>query len=194
MLKAWRLLKNVPVADCRVFSVRRETLLSPRTGRPHDFFVLDGSDWVNVVAVTRRKELVLVRQYRAGTRKVTLEIPGGSVDRHDRSPLATAKRELREETGYVARRWSRIGLVHPNPAIQSNACTTFLAEDIRRVGDPEPEGSEDLRVEIVPLREMDGLLRRGLIRHALVVAAFHWFTLRRARSGRHPSGSASRGR
>jgi ADP-ribose pyrophosphatase len=162
-----------------VFTVRRETHLSPRTGRPHPFYVLDCPDWVNVIALTDRSEVVLVRQFRAGTNSLTLEIPGGGVETKDRSALAAARRELREETGQAARTWKRLGVVNPNPAFQSNRCTTFLAEGCRSVGALIPDAGEDLAVELVPRRSIPGLIRRGQITHSLVIAAFHFFSLRR---------------
>ena len=135
-------------------------------------------DWVNVVAVTARGEVVLVRQFRHGTGKPTLEIPGGAVDPGDRSPLAAAKRELREETGYAARYWTKLGVVDPNPAFQTNACTTFLAEGAHLAGDADPDEGEELDVVVVSRRRLDDLVRRGVIRHALVIAALHWWRLR----------------
>ncbi len=166
--------RGAPV-DFKVFSVRRDRVRSPRTKKPHDVTVLVAPDWVNVVAVTAAGQVVLVRQFRHGTAETTLEIPGGAVDATDRSPLAAAKRELREETGYRAARWTRIGVVDPNPAIQTNACTTFLAEEAYRAGDADPDEGEELEVVIVSQRRLAALVRRGEIRHALVIAALYWW-------------------
>jgi ADP-ribose pyrophosphatase len=163
----------------KIFSVRRDTLLSPRTDLPHPFYVLDCPDWVNVIALTDRRQVVLVRQFRAGARSVTLEIPGGGVERSDGSALAAARRELREETGHAARSWNRLGVVQPNPAFQSNRCTTYLARGCRRVGDLIPDAGEDLDVELVPLARIPGLIRAGRITHSLVIAAFHFLSLQR---------------
>jgi len=134
-------------------------------------------DWVNVVAVTAKGQVVLVRQFRHGTGQTTLEIPGGAVDPEDRSPLAAAKRELREETGYAARRWRRIGVVDPNPAFQTNSCTTFLAEGAFPAGDADPDEGEELEVVLVSPGRLGALVRRGTIRHALVIAALHWWRI-----------------
>ncbi len=103
------------------------------------------------------------------------------MDASDRTPLAAAKRELREETGYVARRWRRLGVVEPNPAIQTNSCWTFLAQGARPVGEADPDPGEELDVVLVPRGRLDSLVRTGKIRHSLVVAAFYWLGRLRAR-------------
>ncbi|HQQ78057.1 MAG TPA: NUDIX hydrolase [Thermoanaerobaculia bacterium] len=173
----WPLLARRTLGDFKVFSVRGERTRSPRSGKPHDFFVLECTDWANVVALTDSREVVLVRQFRAGTRSVTLEIPGGSVEKGE-SAAAAVRRELREETGYAAGSWTRIGVVHPNPAIQGNRCFTYLATGCRRVGALMPDEGEDLAVELVPLRRIPDLIRKGRITHSLVIAAFHFLSLR----------------
>src|SRR5512141_240755 len=173
----WPLLESRTLGDYKVFSVRGERTRSPRSGRPHDFYVLECSDWANVIALTPDDDVVLVRQFRAGTRSVTLEIPGGSVGKGE-SPLGAVRRELREETGHAARSWRRLGVVHPNPAIQGNRCFTSLARGCRSVGALIPDEGEDLAVELVPLRRIPGLIRRGRITHSLVIAAFHFLSLR----------------
>jgi 8-oxo-dGTP pyrophosphatase MutT (NUDIX family) len=175
---AWPLVRSETLGDFRVFRVRKDVFVSPVEGAEHDFFVLEGSDWVNVVALTPAGEMLFVRQFRHGTRGETLEIPGGCIDPADSSPLAGARRELLEETGYVSDDWTEIGWVFPNPAIQSNRCFTFLARGCRRVGDPSPDDTEDLRVEAHAEAEVPGLVQEGRIRHALVLAAFHWYGLR----------------
>jgi ADP-ribose pyrophosphatase len=174
----WPILSSKKLGSFKVFSVRLDTSLSPRTGRPHPFYVLDCPDWVNVIALTARNDVVLVRQFRAGTRSITLEIPGGGVETRDRSALAAARRELREETGHAAKTWRRLGVVNPNPAFQSNRCTTYLARGCARVGDLIPDAGEDLAVELVPLAKVPDLIRAGRITHSLVVAAFQLLSLR----------------
>ncbi|MCA9603039.1 MAG: NUDIX hydrolase [Myxococcales bacterium] len=121
--------------------------------------------------MTKDDHVVLVRQYRHGIDEVTLEIPGGGVDEGE-THGAAAERELLEETGYRAKRWVRLGDVQPNPAIQNNVASTWLALDAERVDSPRPDPGEVLTVEEVPLAHVAELLRNGTIRHALVVSAF----------------------
>ncbi len=143
------------------------------SGSAHDFFVLDAPDWVNVIPLTPDNQVVCVRQYRAGTDTVTLEIPGGMIDPEDPTPTAAAAREMREETGYLADRYESLGAVDPNPAIQSNRCHTICAIDAYRGGPQNLEGSEVIDVELVDLSDIPSLITTGRITHSLVITAFY---------------------
>ena len=156
----------------RIFSLRIDRAHSPRTRVAHDFYILESTDWVNVIPVTPQGEVVLIRQYRHGTREVTLEIPGGIVEPGD-TPEAAARRELVEETGFKEREMILLGSVHPNPAFLTNRCFTFLAKDVVRTQAQEQDDKEDIEVEVRPLEEVPRLIRRGEITHALVLAAFY---------------------
>jgi ADP-ribose pyrophosphatase len=173
----WETLETEPVYDCRVFSVLRRRNRSPRTGGVHDFHVLEAPDWVNIVPITAAGQVVMVRQYRHGIADVTLEIPGGMVDAADASPLAAARREMVEETGYDSDDVVPLGAIHPNPALQGNRCHTFLARSVVPRGIPVVEGTEHTEPVLVPLADIPDLIRRGTITHALVVVAFHWLLL-----------------
>src|SRR4051794_37215030 len=115
----WEIQASAVVADYGIFRLRKDRCVSPRTHRAHDFWVLETTDWVNIVALTPDEQVVLVRQYRFGSQRTTLELAGGTVDPGE-APLAAAVRELREETGYQAESVTLLGCVEPNPAIQNN--------------------------------------------------------------------------
>jgi 8-oxo-dGTP pyrophosphatase MutT (NUDIX family) len=174
----WRTTEKKLLVSTPVFSLRQERRqrLSDETGEGiHDFYLLDAVDWVNVVPVTPSGEVVFIEHYRHGIDEVCLEIPGGMIDAEDPSPAVAAARELREETGYEAERLVPLGLVHPNPAIQSNRCHTFLAENARPVSAPQPDETEDIRVVLHRAEDVPRLLRDGRITHALVVAGLLWY-------------------
>ena len=172
--KPWKVVASTWDRSYRVFKLRSDQAVSPRTGRTHPFFILESSSWVNVIPLTPKEEVVLVRQYRHGTRSVTLEIPGGLVEDSD-TPEDAARRELLEETGYVAEEVLPLGWVHPNPAILNNRCYTFLARDVGFSGARHQDDREDIEVLLRPLRAIPRLIREGEITHSLVVAAFYRF-------------------
>lgn len=170
--KPWELISSRQEASYSIFNLRIDQARSPRTEELHDFFVLESSDWVNVIPLTPQREVVLIRQYRHGLREVTLEIPGGIVESGD-SPLQAARRELREETGYEAAEMISLGYVHPNPAFLNNRCFSFLARDVVLAGEPQQDDKEDIGVVIRPLEEIPTLIRDGRITHSLILAAFY---------------------
>ncbi len=176
-IKPWQRLDSETVYSCRIFSLQKNVSRSPRTGKPHDFFVLDSSEWVNIIPVTPNEEVVLIRQYRHGTDDITLEIPGGMVDQEDVSPLHAARREMQEETGYDSDDIIPLGAIHPNPAIQANRCHSFLARNVEKICEPSFDTTEETEVTLVPVSALPEIVRQGLITHALVVVAFYWYDL-----------------
>jgi len=176
-VRSWRRLEAETLFRHRLFELRREALEASDRSARREALVLDAPHWVNVVALDRDDELLLVRQWRFGIAAPTLEIPGGMVE--DESPLAAAARELLEETGHRAATWRQLGEVDPNPAFLTNRCTTFLATDLERLGEPEGDGEEEIRIERAPLAEIPRLVASGAIRHSLVIAAFYLFELDR---------------
>jgi 8-oxo-dGTP pyrophosphatase MutT (NUDIX family) len=177
MIEPWPVEGSDTLADCHVFRVRRDRKRSPRTGVAHDFFVLECPAWVNVIALTPTRQIVLVEQYRHGTQTVELEIPGGVMDPADTSPVATGLRELEEETGFVGERARLIGHVAPNPAIQNNAAYTVLVENCVPAGRTAFDHTEDLITRLEPLERLPALVAGGQIRHSLVVAACYFLHL-----------------
>ena len=177
MIKPWQKLSSQPVGDFRIFTIRSDRKISPRTQREHDFFVIDSVNWVNVIAVTSEQKLVMIEQYRHGSGTVELEIPGGMMDAHDSSPAATGVRELREETGYEGENPRLIGEIFPNPAIMSNQCFTIMVENCRCVHPVEFDHGEDLLTQLVPVSEVPHLIAKGRIRHSLVVVGLYFFEL-----------------
>jgi 8-oxo-dGTP pyrophosphatase MutT (NUDIX family) len=118
--------------------------------------------------------MLMNEAFRRVDAELGLSVSGGMVDGTDATPREAARRELLEETGYAARAIEPIGVIRPNPAIQSNLCHSFVARGAHLVDAPSFDETEEIDVVLVPLREIPARLARGEITHALVVVAFTW--------------------
>jgi 8-oxo-dGTP pyrophosphatase MutT (NUDIX family) len=162
-----------------LFRLRRERFRSRRSGKTHDYFIMHLADGVHVIAVTPEQEVVLVRQFRAGSGRDSLETPGGLLE-PDEDPGIAGARELLEETGYAGDPPERLGTLRPNPAILTMAITTIVIRNARRVAEPRPDPNEELAIELVPVREIPAVIRDGRIDHAVCVAGlYEWLALDR---------------
>jgi 8-oxo-dGTP pyrophosphatase MutT (NUDIX family) len=177
VIKPWKTIRSKLIGDFRIFKLRSDFKISPRTGKEHDFYVLDSVNWVNIIAVTPDRQLVMVEQYRHGSNTVELEIPGGMMDAGETDPVATAVRELREETGYEGENARLLGKIHSNPAILNNVTYTVLIENCRLQHGVEFDSGEDLITRLVPVAEIPKLVADEKIGHSLVVVALYHFDL-----------------
>ena len=161
----------------RVFTIRSDQVKSQLSGRTFTVDRLVGPDWVNVVAITKDERIVLVRQWRFGTRSFTWELPAGLVE-HGEDPLAAGLRELREETGYAPKDTEGarvIGVVHPNPAFMSNVCTTVLAIGCVIAGEQELDPAEEIEIGTMPLAELADRVASGELSTALGLVGLYWW-------------------
>ncbi len=176
-VSSWRVRAYRRLASYRVFDVTALDAEREDTGQAHTFFRIDSVDWANIIPITPAGEVVMIRQFRHGLGRETLEIPGGLVD-GDELPGVAAARELLEETGYQAGEVRELGAVSPNPALFGNRIHSFVATGCIKVAELHNDSAEQTFVELVPLAAIDELLRTGAIDHALVMNAFLWWKLR----------------
>jgi len=178
-MKKWKQISEHIFEEFPIFTAKKVSRENPRTGKPHTFFLMEGLDWVNVIALTKENQIVLIRQHRHGIDKTTLEIPGGCIDPGEK-PEETALRELKEETGYYSRNISQLGMVHANPAMQSMKAYTYLVRDAEKISEQTLETGEDIEVILKPFDEAFELVKKGVITHSLVVAALGLYKIKKA--------------
>jgi 8-oxo-dGTP pyrophosphatase MutT (NUDIX family) len=131
--------------------------------------MLELQDYVAVVAVTPQRQVLFVRQFRPVVQRHTLELPSGHVEQNE-SPEDAARRELLEETGYVARRLELLGTLVPDVGRLANRMWCYFAADVRP-SDGAPQREEGLSLIELPEREALHCASNGTIDHALNLAA-----------------------
>ncbi len=161
----------------RIFEVLHQDVTASDGSPRRDVFTLECPDWCNVIAVTPAREILFIWQYRFGTDAMELEIPGGVIERGE-APLAAARRELREETGYESDAIVSLGSTAPNPAIQGNTCHFFVAENARPTGATHFDEHEEIEVVPVPVNAVAELIDRGVVRHSLAALALERYLRR----------------
>ena len=124
--------------------------------------IFEYPDWVDVIALTAERNVVLVDQYRHAVGQIRTEFPAGAVDAAE-APLAAIKRELLEETGYASEQWHRLGSAPVNPALQTNRIHCFLALGAQKVAEQDLDEGEAIRTHELPLSEFIERVEAGAL-------------------------------
>ena len=142
----------------RIIEVSTERLLY-NNGREYDLDFVRHPGAAAVVAVDDAGRVCFVRQYRHGIAEFLWEIPAGKLDPGE-APQTCAVRELAEETGVRAGRWTSLGQYLPAPGIFTEVIHLYLARDLA-VGAPAPDADEELELQWLPIEDAVGMLLRG---------------------------------
>jgi ADP-ribose diphosphatase len=127
---------------------------------------------VGIVALPGDGQVLLVRQHRYPHRRDFLEIPAGKLEPNEPA-LETGKRELLEETGYVAAQWKLLGIIHNAIAYSDEAIELWLARDLTQRGQALDHG-EFLEVMTVPLAEAVAMTRDGRVTDVKTIVGLNW--------------------
>jgi 8-oxo-dGTP pyrophosphatase MutT (NUDIX family) len=157
MLKP-KVVASTPAHDGRVIKISTERLRYSN-GREYDVDYVRHPGAAAVVAIDEDNRVCLVSQYRHGIQDFLWEIPAGKLDAGE-PPEVCAVRELQEETGVSAKRWTPLGLYIPAPSIFTELIHLYLARDLN-VGAPSPDADEELELKWLPLDQAIGHVLRG---------------------------------
>jgi 8-oxo-dGTP pyrophosphatase MutT (NUDIX family) len=176
-LARWEMVSRNEVADHSIFKTFRCKFTNKADGRTGDFFLIDCSDWVQVIAETEDGRIVLVEQFRFGSMDFSLELPGGIMEVGE-GPVEAAARELAEETGFVGDGGELIASLRPNPAIQTNMVNVVAIKNCKLLRDTNFDELEDLSTALVSRRELLNFVKNGHISHCIATAAIFNYILR----------------
>lgn len=185
-MKEWRILESAYPVSNRWLKVRRDTCQLPDGRVIDDFYVLVENDVGSVFALTPDRRVVLVEQYKHGIGQVCLELPAGCFEAHDSNPLAAARREFMEETGYDAAEYRYLGRLAQSPTRMTNYFHTYLALDVFPTASGQQlDPTEDITVRLIPLDEVFAMIASGAIHAVATVAGIYmgWAALNNPASG-----------
>jgi ADP-ribose pyrophosphatase len=162
------------VFDGLVWDVRRDVFELNSENLTRDYIVHPGA--VAIIALNESGELLLIEQYRHAQGKIMWEAPAGLMDLANEDPLETAKRELYEETGYLAKTWNVLLDLANTPGGSTEQIRIYFAQDLSLHPDGRPTGDAeelDMPVHWIPIPDVLESIRRGAVTNPQLVAGTH---------------------
>lgn len=173
----WNVLESKDIFSENWLKLRKDKCMLP-DGRIMDpYYVIEVPSWTNMVIITKDEKIVLVKQYRHASGEITLELPGGLLEKGE-TPKVSAIREMQEETGYVSNEIEFLSQVLSNPALHNNTAYFFLARNAEKMVATHFDPFEDLQLETYTKEELKQLLNEGKIQHGVQVGAIYQAMLR----------------
>ena len=167
--RKWEILSTEYLIRRPWLTARRDHVKLPTGVENPEFYVLEYPDWVNVIAITKEGEFVMIRQYRHGLGETRYELCAG-VSEEGEDPVESARRELYEEAGYGGGEWQLWMTISANPSTTNNLTYCFLATGVERISSQHLEETEDITVHLLTEAEVKELLVNDEIRQALMAA------------------------
>ncbi len=164
----WSVKGEKELLKTPVFTVNETDSLSP-DGKEGHYVVMDAPDWVIVIPELNGKFL-MVKQWRHGNNSLSIEFPGGVINRGEKPEIA-ANREMEEETGYKAGKLTYLGCANPNPALMKNRVHFFAAEELQGSGRQHLDEDEYIEYLQVPVEEVYEKIGSEEYPHALMMSA-----------------------
>jgi ADP-ribose pyrophosphatase len=164
-----KIVSSREVYKCGLFRVTEEQATDPDGFHIQRSIVRHKGSAV-MMAVDEKKRILLVRQFRLPAAKSLWELPAGRLDKGEK-PLQAARRELREETGYKARKWKKLAAFWPSPGFVDEKMTIFLATGLT-AGEPHPMEDERIECRWFKRKELDRMIRDGKIEDGKTIVGF----------------------
>ncbi|OGL88087.1 hypothetical protein A3H75_01750 [Candidatus Uhrbacteria bacterium RIFCSPLOWO2_02_FULL_51_9] len=169
-IKPWRVKSSRVLLEDRWIKVRADKCVTSDGIVISPYYVLEYPNWVHMVVVNNKNQILITKQYRHGARDIFFELPCGTQDVEDGSPLEAAKRELLEETGYKGD-FILAGETSPNPANHSNMIYTFLVTNLVKYSQPKDNPSEVLNCKFIDVERVLAMIDEGKFKQALHISS-----------------------
>jgi ADP-ribose pyrophosphatase len=173
-----KLISSKEVYKCSLFRVTEDEAEEPKGGFHLKRSIVRHAGSAVMMAVDDRKRILLVRQYRLPAEDYLWELPAGRLDPGEK-PLQAAKRELIEETGYRAKKWTKLASFFVSPGYVAERMTIFLARDLT-AGEPQPMEDERIEMDWFKAREIAAMIETGKIRDAKTMIGYYTWKSRKS--------------
>ena len=165
-----KIISSKQVYDCGLFRVTEDVAVDQKTKFKIKRSVVRHIGSAVMMAVDDKKRVLLVRQYRLPAEKRMWELPAGRLDPGEK-PLQAAKRELKEETGYAAKKWTKLASYYASPGFVEERMTIFLAENLTE-GEATPMDDEQIEARWFKRKELAAMIEDGEIEDGKTLIGF----------------------
>ncbi len=168
----WRVTESTYVLDGPYLRVRRDRIELPDGTVVPEYYVRESRGYVIVFALTQRRQVVLVRQYKHGIGKALVELIAGAIDEGEQ-PLQTAVRELAEETGYAAASMEYVRSFVTDATSANTLAHLFFARDAYGSGEQQLDPTENITVQLAALDDLRAMIKSGEIESMPHIASIY---------------------
>ena len=168
----WKVRSSEYLVQSPYMQLRKDAVELPDGSVIPDYYVRESRGFTIVVALTTADKAIVTREYRYGADSLGYELPAGTID-GDEEPLACARRELREETGYEAPSFEYVGSSFADPVRSNSRAHVFLARQAQRTAPQSLDGGETIDVQEVSLDELRAIARDGRMHSLAAIAAVY---------------------
>jgi 8-oxo-dGTP pyrophosphatase MutT (NUDIX family) len=148
-MPSWKIIKQKYLEKNDWIALRKDSCETSTGKKIDDYYVLEMQDVSCVVAITKKKTILFVKEYKHGVQKEIIQLPCGYVDMHNDKKediLFAAQRELQEETGYTSKKWTPLGSFAGSPGRLTHYYHLFLAEECEKTSEQHLDDFETLNV------------------------------------------------
>jgi ADP-ribose pyrophosphatase len=171
-IQNWKTLDSKYAYQHNWFGVRVDKCELPDGRIMEPYYIVEIPDWCNVIVATDKEELIMVQQYRYAAGIITIEPPGGIIEKYEQ-PIDAAIREMQEETGYISDQIDFLCEIYPNPALQKTKAFFYLARNARKAANAKLDEFEDLNTVTLSKQKVLGMLAESQFKHAAQTGALY---------------------